>query len=109
MHKEYIKRKQKALSEGNREQVAICCKHLGDYYNEHGHYLQAVEEYQEEAKIYSKTTKRLEMAKAYRMVGEMFMLLGEFDNAKENINNYLSKLLLLNKSSNNQSYCLNFV
>ncbi|XP_037944200.1 tonsoku-like protein [Teleopsis dalmanni] len=34
-------------------------------------------------------TKKLEMAKAHRMIGEMCMLLSEFDNAKQHINTYL--------------------
>lgn len=89
---EYLKRKQKASSEGNRELLAVACSHLGDFYNQQGRFQDAVEEYQEAATIYTKMGKKLEMAKAHRMVGEMFMLLGEFDNAKEHINDYLSNI-----------------
>lgn len=64
---------------------------MGDYYNQQGRYQNAVKEYQEEANIYAKMGKKLEMAKAHRMVGEMFMLLSDFDKAKDNINDYLSK------------------
>lgn len=89
----YINRKEKALAEGNRDQLAICCKHLGDHFNHQGKYQNAVSEYLQEAEIYNKMGKKLEMAKAQRMVGEMFMLLSEFDNAKEHIDIYLSMLL----------------
>ncbi|KAM7354860.1 tonsoku-like protein [Cochliomyia hominivorax] len=87
--KKYLKRKEKAFSEGNREQLAVACNILGDFYNQQGRYQNAVKEYQEEANIYARMGKKLEMAKAHRMVGEMYMLLCEFDNGKEHINDYL--------------------
>lgn len=39
--------------------------------------------------------KKLEMARAHRMVGEMHMLLSDFENAKDQINTYLSKSSIL--------------
>lgn len=89
--KRYIKRKEKARTDGNREQVAISCKQLGDYYNECGKYNEAANEYKEEATIYASMGKELETAKAKRMLGEMFMLLLDYDAAKDHINDYLSK------------------
>lgn len=73
--------------------MAQTCNHLGDFYNQQGRYQCAVKEYEEEAILYSKLGKQLEMAKAHRMVGEMYMLLSDFDNAKSQINTYLSKLM----------------
>uniref|UniRef100_A0A1A9WG26 Tonsoku-like protein n=1 Tax=Glossina brevipalpis TaxID=37001 RepID=A0A1A9WG26_9MUSC len=87
--KKYIKRKDKALSEGNREQIAVSCNHLADFYNQQGRYQDAVKEYKLEAEIYGKMGKQLEMGKAQRMIGEMCMLLGEFDKAKDHITIYL--------------------
>ncbi|KAI9588181.1 hypothetical protein GQX74_004027 [Glossina fuscipes] len=87
--KKYNKRKAKAVAEGNREQIAISCNHLADFYNQQGRYQDAVKEYQMEAEIYAKMGKDLETGKAQRMIGEMCMLLGEFDKAKDHITNYL--------------------
>lgn len=69
----------------------MACNNLGDFYNQQGRYQNAVKEYQEEANIYARMGKKLEMAKAHRMVGEMYMLLCDFDNGKAHINDYLSK------------------
>ncbi|XP_030372759.1 tonsoku-like protein [Scaptodrosophila lebanonensis] len=87
--KRYIKRKEKARIDGNREQLAISCNQLGDHFNQQGKYNEAVKEYKEEASIYASMGKELETAKAKRMVGEMFMLLCEYDAAKDHINDYL--------------------
>uniref|UniRef100_A0A1B0FAU3 Peptidase A2 domain-containing protein n=1 Tax=Glossina morsitans morsitans TaxID=37546 RepID=A0A1B0FAU3_GLOMM len=87
--KKYIKRKAKAVAEGNREQIAVSCNHLADFYNQQGRYQDAVKEYQMEAEIYAKMGKHLDTGKAQRMIGEMCMLLGEFDKAKDHITNYL--------------------
>ncbi|XP_001353259.2 tonsoku-like protein [Drosophila pseudoobscura] len=87
--KRYLKRKEKARSDGNREQVAVSCNQLGDFYNQQGKYNEAVEEYKQEASIYASMGKELETAKAKRMVGEMFTLLCDYDAAKDHINDYL--------------------
>ncbi|EDV40736.1 uncharacterized protein Dana_GF23769 [Drosophila ananassae] len=87
--KRYLKRKEKARSDGNREQVAISCNQLGDFYNQQGKYNEAVKEYKQEAQIYTSMGKELETAKAKRMVGEMFTLLCDYDAAKDHINDYL--------------------
>ncbi|XP_068149449.1 LOW QUALITY PROTEIN: tonsoku-like protein [Drosophila tropicalis] len=87
--KRYLKRKEKARSDGNREQLAVSCHQLGDYYNQITKYNEAVGEYKQEASIYASMGKELETAKAKRMVGEMFTLLCEYDAAKDHINDYL--------------------
>ncbi|XP_011180541.1 tonsoku-like protein [Zeugodacus cucurbitae] len=103
--KKYIKRKEKARSDGNNQQLAVCCNNLGDFYNQQGKYQNAVREYQQEAEIYAKLGKKLEMAKANRMTGEMFMLLSEFDQAKEHINLYLDIVKRLhNKVEEQRAY-----
>ncbi|XP_067644461.1 tonsoku-like protein [Eurosta solidaginis] len=103
--KRYIKRKEKARSEGNNQQLAICCNNLGDYYNQQGKYQFAVIEYQQEAELYAKLGKKLEMAKAHRMTGEMFMLLSEFGKAKEHIQLYLDIVKKLqNKVEEQRAY-----
>ncbi|KAH8370297.1 hypothetical protein KR093_002976 [Drosophila rubida] len=87
--KRYIKRKEKARSDGNREQLALSCNQLGDYYNQLGKYNEAVNEYKQEASIYASLGRELETAKAKRMLGEMYTLLCEYDMAKDYINDYL--------------------
>ncbi|XP_016999928.2 tonsoku-like protein [Drosophila takahashii] len=87
--KRYLKRKEKARSDGNRDQVAISCNQLGDFYNQQGKYNEAVREYVQEAQIYASMGKELETAKAKRMVGEMYTLLCDYDAAKDHINDYL--------------------
>lgn len=90
---EYIKRKEKARNEGNNQQLAVCCNNLADFYNQQGKYQNAMREYQQEAELYAKLGKNLEMAKAHRMTGEMYMLLSEFGKAKEHINLYLGECI----------------
>ncbi|XP_073840267.1 tonsoku-like protein [Musca autumnalis] len=103
--KKYLKRKERAIKEGNREVLAQTCNHLGDFYNQQGRYQHAVKEYEEEAILYSKLGKQLEMAKAHRMVGEMYMLLSDFDNAKSQINTYLKIVKKLqNKVEEQRAY-----
>ncbi|XP_017053094.1 tonsoku-like protein [Drosophila ficusphila] len=87
--KRYLKRKEKARIDGNRDQVAISCNQLGDFYNQLGKYNDAVREYVQEAQIYASMGKELETAKAKRMVGEMYTLLCDYDAAKDHINDYL--------------------
>lgn len=89
--KRYIKRKEKARIDGNREQLAVSCNQLGDFYNQLGKYNEAAREYKQEATIYASMGKELETAKAKRMLGEMFTLLCEYDAAKDHINDYLSE------------------
>ncbi|KAH8302181.1 hypothetical protein KR044_003749 [Drosophila immigrans] len=87
--KRYIKRKEKARTDGNREQLAVSCNQLGDYYNQLGKYNEAVSEYKQEASIYASMGRELETAKAKRMLGEMYTLLCDYDTAKDYINDYL--------------------
>ncbi|XP_037719155.1 tonsoku-like protein [Drosophila subpulchrella] len=87
--KRYLKRKEKARSDGNRDQVAVSCNQLGDFYNQQGKYNDAVREYVQEAQIYASMGKELETAKAKRMVGEMYTLLCDYDAAKDHIGDYL--------------------
>lgn len=89
--KRYIKRKEKARIDGNREQLAVSCNQLGDFYYQLGRYNEAAKEYKQEAAIYTSMGKELETAKAKRMLGEMFTLLCEYDTAKDHINDYLSE------------------
>ncbi|KAH8397384.1 hypothetical protein KR222_001208 [Zaprionus bogoriensis] len=103
--KRYIKRKEKARSDGNREQLALCCNQLGDHYNQLGKYSEAATEYKQEATIYASMGKQLETAKAKRMLGEMYTLLLDYDLAKDHINEYLKiSKRLQNKVEQQRAY-----
>ncbi|KAM8709744.1 hypothetical protein ACLKA7_016536 [Drosophila subpalustris] len=103
--KRYIKRKEKARTDGNREQLAVSCNQLGDFYNQLGKYNEAVNEYKQEANIYASMGKELETAKAKRMLGEMYTLLFEYDTAKDHINDYLKIVKRLqNKVEQQRAY-----
>lgn len=103
--KRYIKRKEKARTDGNREQLAVSCHQLGDYYNQLGKYNDAVDEYKQEASIYASMGKELETAKAKRMLGEMYTLLCDYDTAKDHINDYLKIVKRLqNKVEQQRAY-----
>ncbi|XP_055384111.1 tonsoku-like protein [Condylostylus longicornis] len=101
------KRKEKALNECNRQSIAEACNNLGDFYNQSGRYLEAAKEYEEEALLYEKlgTNFVLPKSKAHRMVGEMFMLLSEFENALKYVNLYLKQVQnLCNKIEEQRAY-----
>lgn len=71
--------------------MALVCKSLGDWYHDNQQYQQALECYKDEAKAFERLGNRLETAKAHRMVGEMFMLLEQFEDALKHELIYLSK------------------
>lgn len=73
----------------------MACKNLGDYYQENQQYAKALECYQEEAAAFERLGNRLETSKAHRMIGEMFMLLEQFDDALKHELIYLSEFLML--------------
>lgn len=81
--------------DNNPTQLAVAYKNLGDWYHENQQYENALECYQEEADVYESLGKRLEKAKAHRMVGEMYMLLEKFEDALKHELIYLCKLALV--------------
>ncbi|XP_055914034.1 tonsoku-like protein [Eupeodes corollae] len=103
--KKYLKKKEKAFSDGNQDALAIACNNLGDFYNRQGKYKEAIFEYEQEAALYLVLGKQLDMAKAHRMCGEMYMLLCEFPKALEHIEIYLKTVKKLkNKVEEQRAY-----
>lgn len=88
---ELIRKKQRAVIDNNPSQLAIAHKNLGDWYHENQQYENALECYKEEASVYDSLGKRIEKAKAHRMIGEMYMLLEKFEEALNHELIYLSK------------------
>lgn len=89
--KELLRKKQRAIQDNNLQQLALTSHNLGNWYQENQEYENALENYKDEAKAYKHLDKRLETSKAYRMIGEMYMLLEDFENALNYELKYLSK------------------
>lgn len=89
-HLELLRKKQRALIDNSPQQLAVACKNLGDCYHESQQYEKALECYTEEANAYELLGKRLEKSKAHRMIGEMYMLLENYDEALKHELIYLS-------------------
>lgn len=86
-----IRKKDRAIVDNNPAQLAVAHKNLGDWYHENQQYEKALECYKDEANVYESMGKRLEKAKAHRMIGEMYMLLEQFDDALKYELSYLSE------------------
>lgn len=86
---ELLRKKRRAIVENNIQQLATVCKNLGDYYHENQQYENALDAYSEEATFYERLGKDMEKARAHRMVGEMYMLLENFDDAMKHEKIYL--------------------
>ncbi|XP_055529148.1 tonsoku-like protein [Wyeomyia smithii] len=84
-----LRRKKKSSEAGNLLQLAEVCLKLGELYNDRGEHRKALNEFKLVGKAYSKQNMAMEVGRAYRMVGEMFMLLGEYEKALQYEANYL--------------------
>lgn len=86
-----MRKKQRAIAEKNKLHLAVACHNLGDWYQENQDYENALNSYREEAAAYDDLGMRIERARAHRMIGEMFMLLENFEKALEHELIYLSE------------------
>lgn len=93
---ELIRRKKKALNSSNRRALAEAYHDLASFYYKHNRYSDALDEYKSEASIYKDLGLRLEWGTSNRMIGEMYMLLAEFDKALKYEERHLGKLLIIN-------------
>lgn len=78
---ELIRRKKKALNSSNRRALAEAYNDLATYYYKHNRYSDALEEYKSEASIVKDLGFQMEWGTCNRMIGEMYMLLAEFEKA----------------------------
>ncbi|KAI8426427.1 hypothetical protein MSG28_005269 [Choristoneura fumiferana] len=76
-----IRKKKKALNGSNRRALAEACNDLATFYYKHNRYSDALDEYRTEANICKELGLRMEWATCNRMMGEMYMLMAEFDKA----------------------------
>lgn len=70
--------------------MAEICTELGDFHNKKSEYEKALSEYKHGASIYAELKMKLENARSHRMIGEMYMLLAEFEKALKHEEIYLS-------------------
>lgn len=91
---ELLRRKKKALNASNRRVLAEACNDLASYYYKHNRYSDALDEYKAEASICKDLGLRMEWGTSNRMVGEMYMLLAEFDKALKYEQRHLGTVLL---------------
>lgn len=76
-----LRRKKKSSEAGNLQQLAETCRKLGELYGNRGEHLKALNEYKLVAKAFNRLNMQMEVGRANRMIGEMFMLLGESEKA----------------------------
>ncbi|XP_058462858.1 tonsoku-like protein [Malaya genurostris] len=76
-----LRRKKKSSECGNLQQLADSCRKLGELYIDRGEYRRALNEFKLVAKAYHKLKMPMEVGRANRLIGEMFMLLDEFEKA----------------------------
>ncbi|CAH4028837.1 unnamed protein product [Pieris brassicae] len=92
-----IRKKKKALNGSNRRAYAEACNDLATYYYKNTRYSDALDEYKNEAAVCKELGLRMEWGTCNRMIGEMFMLLAEFDKALK----YEERHLVVAKELNN--------
>ncbi|CAK1550600.1 unnamed protein product [Leptosia nina] len=92
-----IRKKKKALNGSNRRAYAEACNDLATYYYKQTRYSDALDEYKNEAAVCKEMGLRMEWGGCNRMIGEMYMLLAEFDKALK----YEERHLAVAKELNN--------
>lgn len=65
---------------------------LATHYNGEGSYEQAFDEFREEKEAYVQLGEPMDAARAERMMGEMQMMLGEYEKALKHEKKYLGEL-----------------
>ncbi|XP_060802573.1 tonsoku-like protein [Amyelois transitella] len=93
-----IRKKKKALNGSNRRALAEACNDLATFYYKHNRYSDALEEYKNEASITKELGLKLEWGTCNRMIGEMYMLMAEFEKALK----YEERHLAIAKELKNQ-------
>lgn len=94
---ELLRKKRRAIADNNIQQLAVTCNSLGDHYHENQQYENALDAYTEEARSYERLKKPMDKARAHRMIGEIYMLLENFDDALKHEKIYLGNFIMLMK------------
>lgn len=69
--------------------LAETCNKLGNHYTNESKHQHALKQFSEEAKIYEALKKKLDFARANRMIGEVYLLMGRYKDALEHNEIYL--------------------
>uniref|UniRef100_A0A0A9Z4Z7 Tonsoku-like protein n=2 Tax=Lygus hesperus TaxID=30085 RepID=A0A0A9Z4Z7_LYGHE len=80
-YERWRKKKSKALKDGDLAQLIVCCKELAECNVFHEKYHDALEEYKEMERAAEAMHSEMDVARANRMIGEMYCEMGEFDKA----------------------------
>ncbi|CRK96563.1 CLUMA_CG009876, isoform A [Clunio marinus] len=83
-----IRKKERAEDENNQQMVAEMCHKLGDHYINESKFMDALKEFRQESIIWQSLDKKMEYGRANRMIGEVYMLLEQFDDALKFVNLY---------------------
>ncbi|KPI91757.1 Tonsoku-like protein [Papilio xuthus] len=92
-----LRKKKKALNGSNRRNLAEAYNDLATYYYKNNRYCDALAEYKNEASVLKELGLRMDWGTCNRMIGEMYMLLAEFDKALK----YEERHLAVAKELNN--------
>ncbi|XP_058065904.1 tonsoku-like protein [Anopheles bellator] len=84
-----LKKKSKYAHEDNYAGLAETCQRLGELYQEREEHQRALNEFKLAAKAYDKLDRRMDRGLAYRMVGEMYLMMGQFKEALQNVQAYM--------------------
>jgi tetratricopeptide (TPR) repeat protein len=86
---ELLKRKAKAVEENNIEAQADACNKLGNYFMNANQLDNALTQFKEESSIHKKLNRKIDFAKANRLIGEVYMSMGRYKDALTHEDVYL--------------------
>lgn len=95
---ELIRKKKKALNGSNKRALLEAFNDLATYYYKQTRYSDALDEYKNEAAVCKELGLRMEWGTCNRMIGEMYMLLAEFDKALKYEERHLGKIYICNST-----------
>lgn len=84
-----LRKQQKAEDENNQPALAEACQKLGNYYMSEAHLKKALQEFQRESEIHHMLCKKMDYARAHRMIGEVFLLQGNYQEALKHEDIYM--------------------
>jgi len=79
--RKWLKKKEKALLDGNYENIYYACKELADIYVNQEDYQQALSQYEQCEEAANRCGDEIRLGVANRMIGEMYCYLNDFKNA----------------------------
>lgn len=85
-----MRRKQKAEDENNQLLQAEMCNKLGSHFMNDSKYQESLEEFRQESIIYQTLDRKMDFGRANRMIGEVYMLMGKYDDALKHENVYMN-------------------